>query len=100
VYAEVGLAAYGASKPALISLLETVNAEESGSGVTATALAPGYARTDMSAWVTGTVPVDSMIPVDDVVRVVDPLLSLAAATSVSMMVLSPDPPMSLCRWGD
>ena len=30
VYAEAGLAVYGATKAALISLIETLNAEESG----------------------------------------------------------------------
>lgn len=88
VYPEPGLAAYGSSKAALISVLETVNAEESLNGVNATAIAPGYVRTDMSAWVTDTIRADSMIPVDDVVRVVDLLLTLSPATSIPRLVIS------------
>ena len=41
VYAESGLAAYGAAKAGLISIIETFNAEESVNGVSATALSPG-----------------------------------------------------------
>ncbi|UMG92726.1 SDR family oxidoreductase [Nocardioides sp. TF02-7] len=44
VYAEPGLAAYGATKAALNSLVETLNAEESGNGVSATAIAPRLRR--------------------------------------------------------
>ena len=86
-YAEPGLAVYGASKAALLSLLETVNLEESRNGITATALAPAYVNTDMAAWVTDRVPAESMIPVSDVVRLVSALLDLSANTVISRMVL-------------
>lgn len=86
-YAEAGLAAYGASKAALTSL-PTVNAEESAHGVMASALAPGYVRTDMSAWVTDSIPAESMIPVDDLVGVVTMLLELSAGTSVPTLVMT------------
>src|SRR5690606_16011933 len=82
VYAEPGLAAYGATKAGLISSMETLNSEESGRGVTATAISPGYVDTDMSAWVTESIPAHSMIPVSDVVAVVDMLLALSPRTSV------------------
>ncbi|MGY0390645.1 SDR family NAD(P)-dependent oxidoreductase [Nocardioides sp. WG-D5] len=88
VYAEPGLAVYGASKAALISLIETLNAEESGNGVMATAIAPGYVATDMSAWTTDTIPAETMIPVEDVVAVVRMLLGLRAVTSLTKIVLS------------
>ncbi|WP_436694695.1 SDR family NAD(P)-dependent oxidoreductase [Geodermatophilus sp. CPCC 205506] len=87
-YAEPGLAVYGASKAALLSLIETVNLEESANGVTATALAPAYVDTDMAAWVSDRVPVESMIPVDDVVRVVSMVLELTSNTVVSRIVLA------------
>jgi len=87
-YAEAGLAVYGASKAALMSLVETVNLEESGRGVCATAIAPGYVETDMSAWVTDTVPPGTMIRVDDVVAVVDMLLGLSRAASIPKVVLT------------
>ena len=49
-YAEEGLAAYGASKAAALSLAETFNAEQSANGISATAIAPAYVDTDMAAW--------------------------------------------------
>ena len=87
-YAESGLAVYGASKAALLSLLETVNLEESRNGITATALAPAYVNTDMAAWVTDRVPAESMIPVSDVVRLVSALLELSSKTVITRLVLS------------
>lgn len=52
IYAEAQLAAYGASKAAIASLVDTLNAEESGTGISATSIAPAYVDTDMSegAW--------------------------------------------------
>lgn len=88
VYPEAGLAAYGASKAALISLAETVNLEEAGAGVSATAVAPGYVDTDMSAWVADRVPPAEMIGVPDVVAVIDMLLKLGPYASVPRLVLS------------
>lgn len=88
VYAEPGLGVYGASKAALLSLLETLNAEESANGVTATALAPAYVDTDMAAWVADRVPVASMIPLEDVVGLVCALLNLSSNTTVARIVLA------------
>jgi NAD(P)-dependent dehydrogenase (short-subunit alcohol dehydrogenase family) len=87
-YAEAGLGVYGASKAALMSLVETINLEESGNGVCATAIAPGYVETDMSAWVTDTIPADTMIRVDDVVSVVDMLLGLSRSASITKIVMT------------
>lgn len=87
-YAEPGLAAYGATKAALMSLVETVNAEESGGGVSATAIAPGYVDTDMSAWTADTIPTGSMIRVDDVVRVVDMVIGLSRHACITRVVVS------------
>lgn len=88
VYAEAGLAVYGAAKAALISVLATLNAEESAHGVTATTLAPGYVDTEMSAWIHDRVPPERMIAVDDVVELVDSLLRLSARAVVPNIVLS------------
>lgn len=88
VYAEAGLAAYGATKAALNSLVETLNAEESGRGVSATAIAPAYVETDMSAWVRDQVPGEEMIPVSDVVELVGALLGLSARSVVPRLVIS------------
>jgi 3-oxoacyl-[acyl-carrier protein] reductase len=88
IYAEAGLAAYGAAKAALLSLAETLNVEESGHGVAATALAPAFVETDMSVWATDRVPAESMVPVADVVAMVGALLELSHRTTVSRVVLS------------
>ncbi|WP_395244868.1 SDR family NAD(P)-dependent oxidoreductase [Agromyces sp. MMS24-K17] len=87
VHAEPGLAAYGAAKAALISLLETFNAEESVGGVSATAISPGYVDTDMSAWTRGTVPQDAMIPVDDIAELAAGLLRLSARSVIPNVVV-------------
>jgi 3-oxoacyl-[acyl-carrier protein] reductase len=87
-YAEPGLAVYGASKAGLISLLQTVNLEESANGVKATALAPGYVDTDMSAWTNETIPADVMIRVSDIVAVVDMLVALGRTATIPSMVVS------------
>lgn len=87
VYAEAGLAAYGATKAALISLIETLNAEESGNGISASALAPGYVDTDMSDWIKDRIPAETMIEVDDVVEIVDALLKVSSRVVVPKLVL-------------
>ena len=68
--------------------METLNAEESASGVMATAIAPAYVATDMSAWTADSIPAESMIPVDDVVGVVRMLLEFDAVTSLPRVVLT------------
>jgi len=88
VYAEAGLAAYGATKAALISLIETLDAEESGNGVSATAIAPGYVDTDMSGWIKDRIHAETMIPVDDIVEIVDTLLRLSSRTVLPKLVLT------------
>jgi NAD(P)-dependent dehydrogenase (short-subunit alcohol dehydrogenase family) len=88
VHAESGLAAYGASKAALISLMEALNVEESSRGVNATAIAPGFVNTDMSAWVTDVVSADTMIQIADVVEVVNMLLQLSRTACITKIVMS------------
>jgi NAD(P)-dependent dehydrogenase (short-subunit alcohol dehydrogenase family) len=88
VYVEPGLAAYGASKAALMSLIETLNAEESSGGVTATAIAPAYVDTDMSAWVQDRMLPDSMISVADIVEIAAMLLRLGRTASIGRIVVS------------
>lgn len=87
-HAEAGMSVYGASKAALLSLIEAVNLEESGNGVTATAIAPAFVETDMTAWVTDEVPADTMIRVADVVRVVDMVIGLSRNASITRIVVA------------
>lgn len=88
VFAEPGLAAYGATKAALNSLVETLNAEESAHGVSGTALAPGYVDTDMSAWNHDRIPPEEMIPVSDLVTLVEALVSLSPRSVVPRLVVT------------
>jgi 3-oxoacyl-[acyl-carrier protein] reductase len=88
VYSEPGLAAYGATKAALLSMIKTLNVEESGHGVTATGLAPGYVDTDMSEWVHDRIPADAMIRVDDIVELVHALLKMSSRSVISELVIA------------
>lgn len=88
VYAEAGLAVYGAAKAALISLIATLNAEESGNGVTGTTIAPGYVDTEMSEWIHDRIPPERMLTVNDVVEMVDSLLRLSSRAVVPNIVMS------------
>lgn len=88
VAGEAGLAAYGASKAALISLCETVSLEESADGVNVTALSPGYVDTDMSAWKHGDVPPEAMITTGDIAELVLALSRLSANAVVPNIVVS------------
>ncbi|MFJ6263258.1 SDR family NAD(P)-dependent oxidoreductase [Rhodococcus erythropolis] len=87
VYAEAGLAVYGATKAALISLIETLNAEESAHGVTATAIAPAFVDTDMATWIHDRIPPETMIQVGDIVELVDALLRLSSCAVVPTIVV-------------
>jgi NAD(P)-dependent dehydrogenase (short-subunit alcohol dehydrogenase family) len=82
MFAEAGMAVYAASKAALISLCETVNVEASRDGVCATALAPGYVDTDMSEWIRGEIPPDTMLTVDDVAELAVCVTRLSARAVV------------------
>ncbi|MBB5915075.1 NAD(P)-dependent dehydrogenase (short-subunit alcohol dehydrogenase family) [Nocardia transvalensis] len=88
VAGEPGLAAYGATKAALISLCETVSLEESARGVSATALSPGYVDTDMSAWKHGDLAPDAMLPTADIAELVLAVSRLSARAVVPNIVVS------------
>ena len=77
VSAEPDLAAYSASKAALISLCESIIMAESKHGVTATSISPGFVATDMSAWVHDRVPADQMIRVSDIAVLVSAISQLS-----------------------
>ncbi len=88
VYAERGLAVYGATKAALISLTQTLNAEESANGISATTIAPGYVDTDMSKWTQDTIPPNEMLEVNDIVEIVAALLQLSSRAVVPNIVMT------------
>jgi len=88
VYAEPDLAAYGATKAALMSLVRSVNREEAGNGVCATAICPAYVDTDMASYVHERIPAEDMIAVADVVELVDACLRLSARVAVPEIVMA------------
>lgn len=87
VYSEVGLAVYGATKAAMLSLVETLNAEESGNGIAGTSIAPGYVDTDMSDWTKDKIPADTMIRVGDIVELATSVLKLSSRAVVPRLVV-------------
>jgi NAD(P)-dependent dehydrogenase (short-subunit alcohol dehydrogenase family) len=88
LHAERGLAAYGATKAALLALVDAVNLEEVANGVLATSIAPAFVDTDMSAWAHSQVPPSEMLPTRDVVTVVEMLLNLSPRSMISRIVLA------------
>ena len=80
-----GLAAYGASKAALISFTKSLNAELDADGVRACAICPGFVDTPMAAW-TGMESAE-MIQPEDCAEVVSMLLSLSPKARVAQVVI-------------
>jgi 3-oxoacyl-[acyl-carrier protein] reductase len=87
VYTGQGFGAYAASKAALLSLVDTLNAEESAHGVTATAIAPAYVDTDMTSSIRDKIPPEAMIPPTDIAVLVDSLLRLSRRSTVGRIVV-------------
>jgi 3-oxoacyl-[acyl-carrier protein] reductase len=88
VASEPGLAAYGAAKAALISVCQSVNVEESASGVSATAISPGYVDTEMSSWVRDRIDPADMIEAGDIAELVVALTRLSARAVVPGIVVA------------
>lgn len=80
-----GLATYGASKAAVISLTRSLAREEAANGVRVTALCPGFVDTRMAGW-TG-LPADEMIQPEDCAELVRTLLRLSPAVRVPVVVV-------------
>jgi NAD(P)-dependent dehydrogenase (short-subunit alcohol dehydrogenase family) len=85
---EAGLAVYGATKAALISLCQSINSEESSAGVSATAIAPGYVDTDMSTWVHDRIDPGEMIKSADIAELVVALTQMSASAIVPLVPIS------------
>jgi 3-oxoacyl-[acyl-carrier protein] reductase len=88
VAAEPGLAAYGATKAALISLCESITVSEADNGVSACAISPGYVDTDMSTWMHDRLDPDHMITVHDVAELVLAVSHLSRYAAVPNIVLT------------
>jgi NAD(P)-dependent dehydrogenase (short-subunit alcohol dehydrogenase family) len=79
------LAAYGATKAALIALTRSLNREERDTGVRATALCPAFVDTPMATW-TGLGGAE-MIQPEDCAELVRSLLRLSPAARVPVVVV-------------
>ena len=73
-YANPGLAAYSATKAAVVGLSQAAHGELSGDGIQVTALCPGFVATPMTDWVEGQVPKEEMIQPEDIAEAVRFLL--------------------------
>ena len=80
-----GLAVYGATKAAVISITNSLNREEAESGVRATAICPAFVATRMTDW-TG-LPAEEMIQVEDVAELVRTVLKLSPRARVPQLVI-------------
>ena len=80
-----GLAAYGASKAAVISLTRSLNAELDGDGVRATAICPAFVDTPMAAW--AGIPSEEMIRPEDCAEIVRMLLRLSPPARIPQIVI-------------
>lgn len=87
VMTEPGLAAYSATKAALISLCEAVCLEEGAAGVSATAICPGYVDTEMAAWKHAEINPADMIRVDDIAELAVSLTRLSRAAAVPVLAV-------------
>jgi NAD(P)-dependent dehydrogenase (short-subunit alcohol dehydrogenase family) len=80
-----GLAAYGASKAALISLTRSFNAEVEGDGIRAVALCPGFVDTPMARW--SGLGSEEMIRPEDCAEIVRMLLRLGPVARIPEIVV-------------
>jgi NAD(P)-dependent dehydrogenase (short-subunit alcohol dehydrogenase family) len=80
-----GLAVYGATKAAVISVTRSLNAELETDGVRATALCPGFVDTPMAAW--AGIPGERMIQPEDCAEVVRALLRLSPHARIPSVVI-------------
>jgi NAD(P)-dependent dehydrogenase (short-subunit alcohol dehydrogenase family) len=80
-----GLATYGATKAAVISLTRSLNEELDADGVRAVAICPGFVATPMAQW--SGLPDDEMIQPEDCAEVVRMLLRLSSRARVPQVVI-------------
>ena len=90
--AEAGLAAYSATKHAVVGFSRALAAELDADGVRVTSLCPGYVDTPMTDFIKDRVDADQMIQTEDCVRAVRFLLSLSPACRVPEITID-GPPM-------
>jgi NAD(P)-dependent dehydrogenase (short-subunit alcohol dehydrogenase family) len=81
------LAAYSATKAAVIALSEATAMELAADGVRCTAICPGFVDTAMTEWIRNEVPPSEMIQPEDVAEVVRCVLRLSPACIVPEVMM-------------
>ena len=81
------LAAYSATKAAVIALNEATAKELAADGVRCTAICPGFVDTAMTEWIRNEVPQSEMIQPEDVAEVVRCVLRLSPACIVPEVMM-------------
>jgi NAD(P)-dependent dehydrogenase (short-subunit alcohol dehydrogenase family) len=72
----------------MISLCESITVAEGASGVTATAISPGYVDTDMTTWVHDRIPAETMIRTSDVAEMALSITRLSSYAVVPNVVVA------------
>ena len=80
-----GLATYGATKAAVISLTKSLNEELDGDGVRAIAICPGFVDTPMAEW--SGIPADEMIQPEDCAELVRMLTKLSPHARIPQVIV-------------
>jgi len=81
------LAAYSATKAAVIALSEAMQRELANDGVRCTAICPAFVDTPMTDWIKGQVPPEQMIRPQDIAEVVRCLIRLSPACLVPEVMM-------------
>jgi NAD(P)-dependent dehydrogenase (short-subunit alcohol dehydrogenase family) len=81
------LAAYSATKAAVIALSEALQREVAEDGIRCTAICPGFVNTPMTDWIKGQVAPEEMIRPEDIAEVVRCLLRLSPACVVPEVMM-------------
>jgi len=82
------LSIYGATKAAVVNFSVATEREVGGEGIACTALAPGFVDTDMSEFVTGSIPAETMIRPSDIGEAVRYLLKLSPNCHIPEIVFT------------
>lgn len=82
------LSVYGATKAAVVGFSKSTQKELAGSGVSVTAICPGFVATDMTEFVQESIPAEEMMQPEDIAEAVSFLLKVSPACAVPELILS------------
>ena len=82
------LSVYGATKAAVVGFSKSTQKELIGTGVSVTALCPGFVATDMTEFAQQSVPADQMMQPEDMAEAVSFLLKVSPACAVPELIMA------------